>query len=363
MMVDIGGGTSDLVVHGFRQDNGITSIVELVEGMGGVCAGGMVDDEFFKYFAREVVPGWPAFAAKNPAVAHNLRGKWFEIKRGFSGASASLLPLKVKNQELLVAVNKARFPAAFDDEQIDLPKADVKAVFDFVIKRIFRLMQLQFERLAEDPSNHARTVHIFLVGGLSESPYVLSELERLVHSHADTFGGEHRVRVFQGMNPGSAICQGAVVFGLNPGIFSARRARHTFGCKVVRRATQRDPEERCRMVGNNEYVDAFHKLVLKNELLESGATVSQEFAAEARGEPYLLSIPLYVTDEANPKYPDEPGVRHFGTLEIAVPANLQSGAVVVELAFSGTVISATGYPKGHPSDTKPVKLDLLHSDV
>ena len=363
-MVDIGGGTADLVTHGFTSINGQTKIVDLVEGTGDICAGSMIDDEFFKYMNEKVAPGYTEFAKSNLMTANSIASEWYRLKRAFSHSSTLRLVLFVKSEKLLDIVNDELFPDAKDAEEIEIPHDDFKRLFDKVVLRIFELIQLQIEQLHDDAKNRERPLKIILVGGLSESPYVQTELINLITKSYKPIIAKGMLHVYVSPQAGAAICRGAVIYGLNPSIFHSRRARETYGIRVMRRATEWDPDERIvdasgnRWVSGQEYVFAFQRLVVKGQVLNHGDKVEENINAEYRLTPYKLYIPLLRTDHAEPQYPDEDGVQQLGQLVIDVPAELDDRTFVVELEFSGPVIRAVGYPQQHPDKVSRVAINM-----
>ena len=55
-MVDLGGGTADLVMHGFKEVAGRPRLIELTKGTGDMCGGGLLDDLFYKHLIKKVPP-------------------------------------------------------------------------------------------------------------------------------------------------------------------------------------------------------------------------------------------------------------------------------------------------------------------
>lgn len=97
----------------------------------------------------------------------------------------------------------------------------VKEIFDPVIDQIIKLIndQLNF-------SNEKCTA-IFLVGGFSESPYLLRRVK-------ETF--KYRVPITAAPAiPIAAIVRGAIMYGLNPNIIRDRILKWTYGIGVCRK--------------------------------------------------------------------------------------------------------------------------------
>ena len=85
MVVDIGGGTMDIVVRGWdEKDAKNTGLKELISGDGGLAAGSYIDSAFFRYLGR-IIPGWKEFAKAMPNEAQRMRSLWEGAKVAFTG--------------------------------------------------------------------------------------------------------------------------------------------------------------------------------------------------------------------------------------------------------------------------------------
>jgi hypothetical protein len=53
LVVDLGGGTADLVMHGFKQFGTSQRLIELTKGTGDLCGGGLLDDLFYRKLLKK----------------------------------------------------------------------------------------------------------------------------------------------------------------------------------------------------------------------------------------------------------------------------------------------------------------------
>jgi hypothetical protein len=93
MIVDIGGGTVDLIVHEKQE----YTLKEVSKGSGGLYGGVYVDQEYWSYL-RKRIPCLSAFADEYPRQALQLKNKFESHKRGFRGSGQPItieLPSKL----------------------------------------------------------------------------------------------------------------------------------------------------------------------------------------------------------------------------------------------------------------------------
>ncbi len=177
----------------------------------------------------------------------------------------------------------------------------------------------------------------FLVGGMSESKYIQAELKRMF---------EESMTIYTPPSPGAAIFRGAVVYGLNPSIFAARRARRTYGSEALRRWNpQKDPDHlRIVRPDGRDMIKMITPYVFKGNLVESSEWISREFLP-VNPDDRTISINLYSTENLGFRHPDQEV--KVGVIKIDIPDGLSDKTIVLEMNYSGPTIKVRGYPKAN----------------
>ncbi len=92
MIIDIGGGTTDIVVHEYGStlsQNGHHQLKEHAPGTGGLCGGTHIDDNFVD-FVEAKIPGFKSqFQDNDYGVYLKLVSEWDSIKRSFKGIEST----------------------------------------------------------------------------------------------------------------------------------------------------------------------------------------------------------------------------------------------------------------------------------
>ena len=220
--MDIGGGTTDIVVHGFDPVSPRTKpLQELIGGIGGLAGGSFVDAAFFKYLAK-LFPGWKAFSKVNPTEAHRMRSMWETTKRGFDGKKTeTVIDLSSKLAAAMRKTNPSSVTTTDDDEDFLVLKLEtMRSFFDPVVDEIIALIK----QASTDVQKlfPRRPMVMLLVGGFSESKYLKPKIEAAFASS---------MKIFQPPLPGSAVAKGAALYALTPRI--VRVARYSFGAIAV----------------------------------------------------------------------------------------------------------------------------------
>ncbi|TPX64539.1 hypothetical protein SpCBS45565_g05826 [Spizellomyces sp. 'palustris'] len=140
----------------------------------------------------------------------------------------------------------------------------MQSFFDPVVDQILRLIEKQL-----DPCPGKRCNKLFLIGGFSASPYLRKAI-------SDKFS-ERFDNVILPMDPGAAIVQGAVLYGLNPDSIQARRSRYSYGMKLC--ASEAEYGRKSRKASNHSdifinqetnesMVTMVHPVMIANQLVD-----------------------------------------------------------------------------------------------
>ncbi|CAG8609784.1 19459_t:CDS:2 [Dentiscutata erythropus] len=100
----------------------------------------------------------------------------------------------------------------------------------------------------------------------------------------------------------------------------SRELKYTYGVQVVMKWKKGDPPERKTKDG---LINVFYTLIKANTVVKVGQTVGY-VARPSDPNQRDMTFNIYVSPEKNPRFCDEPGMKHYGTLKVDL-ADLQLG--------------------------------------
>ncbi|PKC15664.1 hypothetical protein RhiirA5_483486 [Rhizophagus irregularis] len=334
LVADCGGGTVDLTSRKLLP-GGLLS--EITERAGYLCGSTFVDKEFLSWLGRRV--GFQAlekFKSNCYGQMQYLVQRFFctRIKFKFSGEPTEYRTFKLNLQQYdlpkyVTGEHRKKMEEAGWVLKIDFNS--VKEIFDPVIDQIIKLIndQLNF-------SNEKCTA-IFLVGGFSESPYLLRRVK-------ETF--KYRVPITAAPAiPIAAIVRGAIMYGLNPNIIRDRILKWTYGIGVCRKWV--DGKDDINRRTADGLIFYFYELAKRGKKVEVNQKFWEEFLP-IRSNQNVASFNIYYTPKHNAKYCNEPEMKQLGTLRIVRSNNERSGInkrIEFSLTFGRMEIKATAKNK------------------
>ncbi|CAH1759986.1 10581_t:CDS:2 [Entrophospora sp. SA101] len=304
MIVDCGGGAVDLTM---RQLNNEGKISEITERTTDYCGSTYVDKEFVKYLFK---------------------------KFGLFNAIQKLKDSHYEQFQYLVKQfsDKVKIPFTNNGfKPIDLDLQDCfKSFFDPVIQRIVWLIENHLK------SSKRKCGAMFLVGGFSESPYLLHQIRSYFHHSIPNIGVPKQ--------PISSIVRGAVQYGLDMRTVTTRVLRYTYGVQVLDKWKKNvDPPNR-RMPSGHVYV--FHKMAQRGTSVEVNHSIGY-VARPSNPNQTDMAFNIFSTPALSARFCDEPGMRSLGTLKIDL-SDINLGAkrlVEFSLTFGAMEIKATAKNK------------------
>lgn len=151
---------------------------------------------------------------------------------------------------------------------------------------------------------------ILLDGGFSASPYVEKRIKEAF--------GDLVPAILRPPLPAAAICEGAVIFGLNPAIMLSRVARKTYGISIAAPFDHRQhpPGHRFISSGGVAYCrNIFCKFVENGSDDDVDEEVVHEFEALWNGQT-KIDVVIHSTDDEWPKFTTDPGVQLEGLFSL-----------------------------------------------
>ncbi|CAI2184962.1 9435_t:CDS:2 [Funneliformis geosporum] len=276
LVADCGGGTVDLTSRKLLPENKLS---EITERIGELCGSTFVDKEFLQWLGRKV--GFPAL---EKLKSNNYGQMQYLVQRFFCQQFVEEeYKQQMEKDSWIIKVN-------FDD---------VKDMFDPAVYRIIKLIGDQIN------SSREKCSAIFLVGGFSESSYLLRKIK-------DKFSTQVSIIAVPNL-PISAIVRGGIAYGLNVCTIQDRTLKWTYGVEVNRQwISGKDKKNRRTEDG---YILYFHKLAQRG----AKANVDQKFVGEfypSRPDQEILTFSIYFTKRYDAKFCDDPGMKLLGILKI-----------------------------------------------
>ncbi|XP_045185047.2 heat shock 70 kDa protein 12A-like [Mercenaria mercenaria] len=309
MVVDLGGGTADISVHEKCPDG---TLKELHKTSGGPWGGMYVDQNYFKwlesFYGQRAVE---RLKMEEMVDYFDLMREFETKKRSVTSNSEELVnfrvaaSLKEKSEEeenttlhdRLAALNlQGKVSVKRDRMRID--PSIVRCWFDEPIDNIIQHMN---EILAEPQMRQVTS--ILLVGGFGESTYVQDRIRKAF--------AEKRVIVPE--EAGLAVLKGAVRFGHEPDIVSARVMNYTYGIVM---ALPFDPSKHLlsqkRVMNGEEVVDNIFDIFVR-----SGETIAQGHVVTRVYRPINFdksNLEIYCSTDPHPEYVTDASCKTLGHL-------------------------------------------------
>ena len=306
LVVDVGGGTIDLVVHEKADDDPESlKVHEVVNSYGELGGGTYVDSNFFR-FLSDKIGCFKEFCNRHPAIAMRIYGWWQDIKAGFDGEDYSadlLLPRKLS--EAWEKYDSGAGPGRCNTEDYDevrLEDSDFMKIFEPEVEKVLRLIEKQ-----------VRGVRVLMVvGGFAASPYLMKRIREKFKGMVD--------EIIVPEDPGSAICHGAVRLHIANDLIQSRIAKKTYGIRTYRSAVAGDPEKFLFVDDDGVWTcsNSFCIFVRKGSRICLGHSVENSVSPSMHWQ-RSIDIVLYSSTKPNPKFTEgEGGVVKEGSFEVDI---------------------------------------------
>ncbi|XP_060577966.1 heat shock 70 kDa protein 12B-like [Ruditapes philippinarum] len=354
MIVDLGGGTADITVHEKRPNN---TLLEIHEPIGGPWGGTEVDKNFIELF--EVLFG----ASDWEEYKRNELEDLLYIYRDFEAKKRNLQLLSPKQMILQVPVslkehyerNKDRSVSEIEhlfDGNIIWQKDKLKIDASLIMKCFEGPVQNVICNVEEILSKRKmRNVSkIILVGGFSESNYVQ---ERFTAKFTDW-------EVITPVECGLAVLKGAVLFGQNQSVVTARIARYTYGLDIaVPFDLTKHPTEKLVYTDVGRCCkDSFWKAVEIGQEIKDGHEVSRIGRAVNDFQDHII-LTFFKSTERDPLFTTDKGCEAIGKIDVPMECTLKADENAVEqiFIFGGTELR---FKSKHITrgDTHELNIDL-----
>lgn len=304
LVVDLGGGTTDIVVQARANKTGSLKVNEVSRSDGGLCGGTFVDKNFMAFMRRKI-GCLSEFLESHPEYEPKILGWWESAKSTFDGSptfqASCAISANLSRAWAEYEATSSYDSCVTDFDEVGLSCDDMKSIFDPVVDQNLGLIE---SKLAE----HTDIKVIMAVGGFSGSPYMMARIKETFASRV--------AEIISPPNPGSAVCQGAVALALHADTILSRVARKTYGISTMLKFEPGDRED-CREVvnGSVKCKNRFDVFVQRKMQVDTDYSVSKTYVPSYPNQT-SMSISLFSSDDDAPRYTDGDNVIKEGTFVV-----------------------------------------------
>ncbi|CAG2191386.1 unnamed protein product [Mytilus edulis] len=355
MIVDLGGGTVDITVHEKQEDG---KLKELCQATGDACGGTSVDNEFFQLLVKIVgAPLMNNLSKEDPSAYLDLFREFETVKRTIKPTQTGKMNFTIPFVALDTLCKK-NFEEDFPSTVSACSLSDTISLRGDKMRAEVDILRALYSKSLVDIVSHVASVikecnsvsMLLLVGGFSES-------EMLQHALRKEFPDK---RIIIPDDAGLSVLKGAVLFGQNPDYISSRVTRYTYGL-LTKEIFKHDVHDKAKLEivdGKERCKDCFLIIKKLNEATLVGTKVTKRLFTVKKFQS-VVTLAVYMSNKGNPKYTDEPGCTHIGTVEIEI-ANPSEGDLYfdVTFCFGNTELTVTTTEEG-TEHTVTSKFDLV----
>ena len=314
LVVDIGGGTVDIVAYQVKEDSE-QHIEVLREPSGGPWGGAMVNAEFRKYlsglaedigFSRYIQTGMQGTDVSHKSSLDEICHESFEVQKIIFGNNK--ITKKGKASVQLTASFLNCYKGAINRQVEIIKTTEEKPYTTFsldtgqlrvtysTMKHLFEPILNEITKCITDVLKYVPKVHtIYLVGGFGGCEYIHLNLK----SH---FNNEYKF--ITPREKEYAVVRGAAMMRKNPEIIKARRVDATYGVGVSIPFVPQihDKEYRCEIPGKRDRCsNIFATFVEKGDVVSPGYVYMKTFYPE-REDQKFMRVHIYSSPEKDVWY-------------------------------------------------------------
>ncbi|XP_063413810.1 heat shock 70 kDa protein 12A-like isoform X2 [Mytilus trossulus] len=356
IVLDQGGGTTDIAVH---EVTGKNTLKEVHKACGGHWGGITVNKQFYNFleeiFGKDVIN---SIKETNPSAFYSFLRIFENAKTTFKkedeGDPEGQVTLRLPFEwlETFEAIRSLSFANAVkttnfkDRVKVKLDKFRIKnnlfrTFYDYALENVIR----ELERLLS--KKELKGVNTLLVVGGHSASTVLTDALKAKFPN---------IGMVIPKDPGLAVLKGAVMFGFDPGTITSRVARFTYGIGTTRAFRDGDPESKKIIVdGVERCKDVFDKHIEIGQILEVGEDKyleEQEYVPLYKDQT-SVNFNFYDTLSKSPKYVTDDGCRRIGSLQFKLTEKMTGKrTMALKINNSGTELVSLITEKGTTNTSK-----------
>ncbi|XP_063419328.1 heat shock 70 kDa protein 12A-like [Mytilus trossulus] len=342
VVLDQGGGTTDIAVH---EVTGKNTLKEIHQACGGHWGGITVNGEFYNFLVR-LLGGDVINEVKmnNPSDYYQLLYNFEHTKTSFTDDHSNspndkqtirvpyswLRHFKtITDCELEDTVKQSTFKGqiTLKKDKLRIKNELFRKFFDYSLTHIIEEME---DLLKKKQLEGVET--ILIVGGHSKS----TVLTNAIYKH---FGNQYGIVIPK--NPDIAVMKGAVLFGFNPEMITSRVSQYTYGIAMQRPFIPGvDLESKKKELVNGLVDNVFDKHVEIGQVVSIGEFLPEHDYVPAAREYTAVHFEFYATKSKNPQYVTDDGCSCIGVLYFELTDISKRKDMTLKLNVSGTEIVA-----------------------
>ncbi|KAL3879156.1 hypothetical protein ACJMK2_031465 [Sinanodonta woodiana] len=341
VIVNIGGFGVDTTVQDAPENE---PVKEFSKSHGDANGGVRVDEEFMKLitkvFGADIIG---LFMKKHKIDLIDLQQEFEVRKRRFTLDAAydtTDLHLPPSLLKLYLTKSKERLQDRIDDtdlvgkiiakdDRLIIDKSIMKDLFGPSIKSIISYLS----SIAKDPEVR-QTDAIILTGGFSQS----SVLEGAVRFYFPT------AKIVIPPNADLAVLLGGVLIGHNPDPVVVLTAKYTYGFGIALPFNKnRHPKEKMFISSGKEFcTDVFQTQIRLGQMIELGRMSNPHHLFPNRAKQTIMSIPVYASSKANPRFTTDQGVFYLGRLTVNLNKSYSDSRIRVQMTLLASTLLVEG---------------------
>ncbi|XP_061183997.1 heat shock 70 kDa protein 12A-like [Saccostrea echinata] len=328
MVVDLGGGTTDITLHE-RCKGG--KLKEIHRASGGPWGGRDINEAFFSFlkelFGQDVIDKFKIdhmddylelereFETKKRMITFEKPGR---VKMTFPLSLFDLAKTarNANSVDEIIGQN-AKYAGKVNVKQQKLQISN--EVFKSLFHPTLDSIGSHIQKILKDKSGEVD--NILMVGGFSECELVQNQLKNVLSNR----------KIIVPDDAGLAVLKGAVLFGHMPQVITSRVARHTYG---IQSWPEFDPEKhppskRVVINGVARCKDVFFKYCTIGQEITPGFQCSQTFQALKPDED-TLECTIHASFEEDPRFVTDESCFRLGTLTVPLPKRRSNEPLEIE---------------------------------
>ncbi|CAM6123595.1 unnamed protein product [Calypogeia fissa] len=356
LVVDLGGGTVDLVFHEKVSSTvGCHRVKETCNGGSGALCGGTYVDEAFEELLSTKINCYKTFISEYPSAIFKIQSTWENIKLAFDGELGPYeftIPTQLSdywknyNQEKGLHTPNSKYGDLIFTLQ------EMKNVFDRAVNPILKLIA---DQLAVGGSEDVHA--LLLVGGFSGCEYV-SNTVRKQFGKFGKFGSKVK-RIIKPTHPGKATVTGAIAHGIaSNAIVTSRKLRKTYGVAVFNGRNKSGELNDCK----------FCVLAREGDEVAVDQCIKQKFCRAEWEE--LISVKrdpsmffeVFSTKDSDPKLVTDKGTNLECTHMFTIPCLDEKPWVEVSVFLGKSIIKLTAKGVNFKSEIEVLPLITLDAE-
>lgn len=333
VVLDIGGGTTDITVLQKLENGTLRQLTSASgEDVGGMSVNTAILNLISILYNIDIVS---VLQVENPSIFLDLYNDLEETKKQIQMNSKDPVIFRINQKvfdKLLVdkgaiANDSISFKVAHDELEIDYML--VHGRFNEVVRSIVSALKGELEK-----KEAKQVTTILLVGGFGKC--------ELIHDAMKANFPNHRLIIPD--EAGTAVLQGAVIYGHDPSVISSRVTRFTYGVSGIVPFANGKHNENKRVVrdGKQYCKEIFSPIQAKNKIVHRGTSVQKRFPINKSN---VLKTSIYASTEEYPMYVDDSSCKKVATIEMALHSTSQF--IDIEFYFGDTEIIVKATEEGN----------------